>query len=267
MVNVQTIQPSFSELAAYVDCYWQYTFAGDLESDKLFLPEGIFEIIFDLGDPVHVKSKEADTWTQRPSCFVGGLFDHRYQLTLRGRLQLFGVRFKVGAFRHFVPFPLQEVRNQMVALEAIYGREAITLTDEIRGLSTLTERERLVSRFLLAQCTIHRKPPSFAQELVARATFTHQQCRLEAQRLGVTDRHLRRVFNRDIGLSPKRFFQIKRMQAFLKSTHSKAPLTDRAFEFGYFDQPHFINDCKKLVGTPPSLAYDQLHTFQRFFFT
>jgi AraC-like DNA-binding protein len=74
------------------------------------------------------------------------------------------------------------------------------------------------------------------------------------QNLSVTERTLERKFKLHIGITPKRFSDIvrlnisaKRMQQ-LKTGRS---LTAIAYESGYFDQAHFIKEFKKYTGITP----------------
>ncbi|XVU29076.1 helix-turn-helix domain-containing protein [Actinoplanes sp. CA-054009] len=72
-----------------------------------------------------------------------------------------------------------------------------------------------------------------------------------ATRAGVSERHLRTLFARDVGLSPKHFARISRLQRVLTlAGHDTwAAVADQA---GYFDQPHMISDFRALMGVSPT---------------
>ncbi|MFF5083484.1 helix-turn-helix domain-containing protein [Actinoplanes sp. NPDC000266] len=72
-----------------------------------------------------------------------------------------------------------------------------------------------------------------------------------ASRAGVSERHLRTLFARDVGLSPKHFARISRLQRVLSlaGQDTWAAVADRA---GYFDQPHMISDFRSLMGVSPA---------------
>jgi len=265
MIEVQKIRPSTKALDDYIEYYWQYAFNGNLDSDKQFIPEGIFEIIFDLGDAVKYLPKGSKGLIERPHSFVGGLFENRYQLELKGHLELFGVRFKMGKFRHFTNIPLHHFKNAKIQIDDAFGEQAIELSEKIKLHSNIKEREALVSKFLFQKLIANQKQYSFAEDLAIRSLTNHESCVLEAKKLKITDRHLRRVFNQEIGMPPKRFFQLKRMNSFLREKRENIPLTSKAYEFGYYDQSHFVNDLKKIIGTSPSLIKDRINILQQIF--
>jgi methylphosphotriester-DNA--protein-cysteine methyltransferase len=70
----------------------------------------------------------------------------------------------------------------------------------------------------------------------------------------LSQRQLERQFNEIVGLPPKRLARTVRFQAALTSIYAnpRRQLTDIAYEHGYADQSHFINELKALYGKTPS---------------
>jgi len=79
-----------------------------------------------------------------------------------------------------------------------------------------------------------------------------------AHQFGTTPRTLQRLFRQYVGVSPK--WVIKRYRLHEAAVHladgDTLDWTKLAVDLGYFDQAHFINDFKALVGTTPA-AYAQ----------
>jgi AraC-like DNA-binding protein len=74
-----------------------------------------------------------------------------------------------------------------------------------------------------------------------------------ATRLGITDRHLRRLMMDATGISPRQFARIQRFHALLRSA-DRAPRPEwsaLAFGHGYADQPHLIREVQDLAGVTP----------------
>ena len=65
---------------------------------------------------------------------------------------------------------------------------------------------------------------------------------------------IERMFNKRIGLTPKKYIRIMRFQKAHKEISRKglANLVTVALSSGYFDQPHFNREYKKLVGFNPN---------------
>src|SRR5262249_37036135 len=74
-----------------------------------------------------------------------------------------------------------------------------------------------------------------------------------AARLGVSDRHLRRLVIDETGISPRQFARIQRFHALLPSADAaSSPVwAALAFRHGYADQPHLIREVQDLAGVTP----------------
>jgi len=74
--------------------------------------------------------------------------------------------------------------------------------------------------------------------------------------VGLSTRQLRRLFEFYLGDSPKAFSKVVRFQNILKSVHLHDALSEKSFfyDFGYYDQSHFIKDFKTFYGLRPKTA-------------
>jgi AraC-like DNA-binding protein len=72
-----------------------------------------------------------------------------------------------------------------------------------------------------------------------------------ARRSGAHSRTLARLFERWVGLTPKRFARIVRVQTALRELSEAHDLTRVAADLGYFDQAHFNREVRELFGTTP----------------
>jgi transcriptional regulator GlxA family with amidase domain len=74
-----------------------------------------------------------------------------------------------------------------------------------------------------------------------------------ARSLGWSRRRLERVFARDLGIGPKLFARIVRLNAVLAGlgAEERASAVDVALAAGYFDQAHLLRDFRMLAGRTP----------------
>jgi AraC-like DNA-binding protein len=68
---------------------------------------------------------------------------------------------------------------------------------------------------------------------------------------GAHTRTLARLFDHAVGLSPKRFARIVRLQSALRALPAGSSWASVALELGYCDQAHFIREVRELFGTTP----------------
>lgn len=68
---------------------------------------------------------------------------------------------------------------------------------------------------------------------------------------GAHPRTLARLFQRAVGVSPKRFTRIVRLQSALRALPAGESSARVASELGYTDQAHFIREVRELFGSTP----------------
>ena len=77
-----------------------------------------------------------------------------------------------------------------------------------------------------------------------------------ARAAGLSERQLRRRFERAVGYGPSTLARVLRFQRFLRRAHAPesraAPLARLAAEAGYADQAHLARECRRLSGLSPS---------------
>lgn len=97
-----------------------------------------------------------------------------------------------------------------------------------------------------------------------------------AAETGVSQKHLIHLFREQVGLAPKRYARIVRLNALLRqmsaptapasasasarladAARNGAPRTrpdwaDLAVRFGYYDQAHFVREFREFTGTTPT---------------
>jgi len=75
--------------------------------------------------------------------------------------------------------------------------------------------------------------------------------------------YINKVFRQEVMCSLKTFIVAVRIVALVKhkAKHKSISLTRLSYDFGYFDQAHFINDFKKVCGLTPSQYFGDLPEF------
>ena len=83
-----------------------------------------------------------------------------------------------------------------------------------------------------------------------------------ADDLGVSERHLRRVFVETVGLSPKTFARLARFHRALRAARedARAGWATIAAAAGYYDQAHLIGDFRAIAGVTPRALLGELRT-------
>jgi len=78
--------------------------------------------------------------------------------------------------------------------------------------------------------------------------------------LGVSERHLRRVFRDAVGVSPKEFAKLVRFDRAISAAHAdvRASWASIAAATGYYDQAHLIGEFHSICGVTPRALLSEL---------
>jgi AraC-like DNA-binding protein len=165
---------------------------------------------------------------------VVGLYDRVDLPHLPAGTRIRGIRLHPHAVTAAFHVDAASLRNRMLPLADIVGsRRAARLGDPrerdawLRSIAPNSQTER-------------------ALRLLARRSVDDT-----ADALGFSARHLRRVVIGEIGLGPKMYQRVLRLQRFLAAAERDAGLAQAAAEAGYSDQSHLSREVQSLAGLAP----------------
>lgn len=163
------------------------------------------------------------------------------------------VSFKVGGARAILPVPQSEAVDQVVELDQMWGRAGSVLRERVLEVDTLQDKLRMVETALLEQlATPHGHDP--AVDAAAAGLERGLPVAEVAERLGWLPNRLARVFRDRVGLAPKHYARVRRLQRVLTTVTrgATAEWAEIASTHGYYDQAHLINDFRDLAGVTPT---------------
>jgi AraC-like DNA-binding protein len=245
-------------LSRFVELFWYYAGVSLPHKQERLLPQGTVELVIDL--------RSTRQGSQRfPDSVVSGPHSRFFIIDTACQAEVIGVHFKPGGAFPFFKLPADELQNQHVALEDLWGARASELRERVLAAATPQAKVEVMERILVAQAFrgFERHPAvGFAlqefrrPELPAVGVVTEQ--------IGLSSRRFIQVFSQEVGLAPKLFCRVQRFQQVVsKVQNGQDPdWTEIALDCGYFDQAHFIHDFKAFSGLSPS-AYAALMTEHR----
>ena len=204
-------------LRSSVDRFWRLE--SNASAPQRVLPDGCVDVIIDL------KSGRGRV--------VGAMT--KPLITPASAASYLSVRFKPGAASRFLGVPMNELTDQSVELADLGRFDEVERARTVDALSTALLR-RAEERAPRIEHAVRMLTAGHATSVVARE-------------LGWSRQHLRRVFEAHVGLAPKQFACVARMQRTLitlqSSDHS---LAHAAAHLGYADQSHLARELRLLVG-------------------
>lgn len=243
-------------LQKYIQCFWAIS-----RKDKLALPivnrlapDGGIGIIFNLGSPLYRyhQSKPID---YKAGSIVAGTTSHSVNMGLTGEINAFGVRFHPGRAYPFIRTPIHELTDQVVSLDDIEISISETHFGMMAEAVTLEQKVTILQNLLLAHLRDFNHKTPLSLQSIDLIKKSHGLMKIEdlAKQFGMSRRNYERQFKTNVGLTPKRFSGIVRVQAarFQIKTQRDISLTDVGYATGFYDQAHFIREFKSIMNLTP----------------
>ena len=241
------------DLAAYVNCFWTSltveTHASRPRTEHRVLPDGCVDIVIGFRHGTEVTNAIGVGSMTRPLVITGD----------RVRLYI-GVRFSPGSAFAAFGIPAAELTDDDVEYARL-ARDAESDLDALSAESTNDDRLHAVVRLIQRRLAGRPIVPASVRAAVRRVTIAHGNLRVAdlASEIGITRQQLARQFATHVGVTPKTFARVMRAQTALARADAARAAYPRivdwsgiAYELGYYDQPHFIDDFKALTGVTPS---------------
>lgn len=224
-----------------IDRLWCVT-DPDADGEETILPSGRVQIIFSLsGLALSTSEAGATQILQGPSTLPR-------RVSRKSQTLLCGASFKPGGAGALFA-PVDRVTDQVVDLAHFWGDGAVRLRDQLRTLET---HEAKLDRL---EDEIAKRMGDTAET----AAVTHGLERLRAgiavkdvcRELGLSPHLFRKMFLRNVGLTPKLYLRVERFRAALNLLSPNASLSDVAFQAQFSDQPHMTREVEHFAAVTP----------------
>ena len=219
---------------------------------ELLLPTGAMTLTVGLGNGVLRFCDTSDTEVHASRIVLTGPSTEPISVESTGAWAVASIRFRPAGTYPFFPAPASAINEPLVDLDALWGRAATDLRERLLEAPSPEAMLTAADAFLYERLawTPSPDPPIIAAtRLLGRGAGVAET----ADRIGWTDRTLQRHFSQQVGLTPKRFARVRRLQRAIAHT-LEAPQVDwarLATECGYFDHAHLINEFRMLTGLTP----------------
>jgi AraC-like DNA-binding protein len=191
----------------------------------------------------------------QPRAFLAGTLRAPWTLRPGPRPKALGIRFRPGGVARFLQVPMADLVDRETPLVDLWGKAAAELENAVHEAPSLGGALSVAGAWLSQRLAGRRPQVPAAQPAVEAIVAARGQVRIEAvaRELGWSRRRLERAFGHDLGISPKLFARIVRLNAVLASLGGpeRSRATDLALDAGYFDQAHLLRDFRDLAGATP----------------
>lgn len=242
-------------LAPFVECLWvvRDPRPRDRRTPDRILPDGCPEWIVHAADPFARRSD--GRWRNQPRSFIAGTLSQPWWVKAGREVRTLGIRFRPGALAALSGTSMAGRNDREIAPSVFLGAAARRLPAAVRaehrtaGMIRAAETELL----RLAGPRLGGRPVTAPAVRILVRSCGRERIDAVARELGWTRRRLERAFRRELGISPKLYARIVRLNAVLATLHGpeRVRAVEVAIDAGYFDQAHLLHDFRLLAARPP----------------
>ncbi|MEO6904308.1 MAG: AraC family transcriptional regulator [Bacteroidia bacterium] len=201
-------------------------------------------------------------------CSIAGLHTKPLTLQFSGKFKLLGIQLRSTVTYEIFNTPMKHLSNSSVSLQDLIGNEANNLQDLIlENENSIPDTIQTIEKFFIKLLNSKQSThPSVLNALqLIEGSKGKKRISEIAKDIHTTERTLERNFLNHVGVPPKIYLGIYRVSSFLQymSMNKNAP-SKTFYDFGYFDQSHFIREFKKFAGKCPAQYFNDCNKINNF---
>lgn len=221
----------------------------EFEAPEPIVPDGCVEIVFNLGD----RFTNADTGALQPRDLIAGQMTQPVVALPTGDVDLIGVRFHTGRAGAALRVPMWTLQDRLMPASDVVPH-LDRIADDLRN-DPINRMARLATALTASLSSCGDSAMTYVDHALALIATSNGTIAIDAvaRHVGITRRHLERLFRDHVGLGAKHVARITRIHAVLDMIERQPLMSgaEIAAACGYSDQAHLIRECQQLAGRTP----------------
>lgn len=264
MQSFRIIYPS-KELQPFVRYYWILRVTADGIVSQRTLPTGCVSLIF------HRKERlfSSNLSDLQPRSFICGQETVFSDVSSIGETEMIVVVFQPHTSKLFFNHPISLFRNLNISIIEIEDKELIELSNRIEDSMNNETCIKFIESFLLNKIIVNTSYylPRLSEVIKSINSTPNISTKELAHIACLSEKQFSRVFSDNIGLSPKEFSRIIRIQRalYILQNSPRINFAQLAYDCGYTDQSHMIKEFKQFSGYTPKEFLSLYNPFSDYF--
>ena len=257
LLDLKFFLPS-SELLPFIQTYWSIKIKKDISDfiKEKIVTDGGSGIIFNFGKPLFISCNSATSDVNHNVFYTCPRMEPFDFIAVDG-MEVIGVRFLPGgALPFFNENHMSCTSSEIIELFEKNISKIESLYSSMKRVENIDEQIDLLDKFFLEKLsrqTIEKY--SWIQGVIDFMKEHDGNIKVIdlAKHFSLSKRHFDRRFKSEVGLSPKQFLKILRVQKARKILSNKEDnsLCEVSYDCNYFDQAHFTKEFKTFVKETP----------------
>jgi AraC-like DNA-binding protein len=224
---------------------------------ELVLPTGAMHVVIRLDHPLRLFDGPSAAEPRTVGhAIVGGARAAPYVRDISQPVGSVGAQLRPGVAELLLGVPASELAGRHTRLDDLWGRGAEELRERLVLAGDSRRRLDLFEAALIARLPrVRALHPAVAHALAQFATT--DDIAGVVDEVGYSHRQFISVFRRAVGLAPKQYCRVQRLQRAIASLSARRSLAEIAVAAGFSDQAHLTREFRELAGISPG-AYRAL---------
>ncbi|QNN71545.1 helix-turn-helix transcriptional regulator [Thermomonas carbonis] len=241
-----------ADLQRHLQCLWILRDDAPGDAIQVIYPDGRCELLAELGVPLRFHGENGEIRADQALAFAGQqLGPIRLQAT--GAVHCIGVRLTATSSGLIAGAQLPALRDRAPDLRTLDEAFAMQFHAAAKACVDVNSAEPLWTLMRL-RCAAFAADP-LVERAVETLDATDGDLRIAAlaNELGCSLRTLQARFLAAVGMTPKEYARVRRLQALLRTLDSeRSAIADAAARHGFNDQAHATHDLLRWTGTTPA---------------
>lgn len=241
-----------ADLSRHVQCLWMLRDDVPGDAIQVVYPDGRCELLAELGVPLRFHGADGEIRSDQALAFAGQQLGP-IRLQAAGAVHCIGVRLAAASSSLIAGVRLPELRDRapdLHTLDATFAGEFMVAAQACADARTPEPLWRLMR----LRCAGFA-PDVLVERAVESLDAQHGDLRILelAKQLGTGLRTLQTRFLAAVGMTPKEYARVRRLQALLRTLDAeRTAIADAAARHGFSDQAHATHDLFRWTGTTPA---------------
>jgi AraC-like DNA-binding protein len=175
----------------------------------------------------------------------------------QGIFILFSAVFKANGLLAIFNIPQKILINDMLPIEDIIGNDYRLLSEQLQSFKDINEMGACLNKYFERKL-FYRKHKTYTTAIASVSNIILRSKGLASidnlvSNVNMSLRNFERRFITEVGIPAKLYMRITRFHNAVlnKMQHPDKTWTDITYENGYYDQSHFIKDCREFSSRSP----------------
>jgi AraC-like DNA-binding protein len=250
----KTYIPKHPLLNQYIKMFWYISHSKDEDThiNPKMLPDGHYHMVINLGSPHSFINKNGKEIVLKMSHMNANQNEY-ISIKRSGTVEIIGIIFRPYGLVPFLRTSINQVAGFVWNMEDLLGNSFNEIEEKLIYEPDLAKKFIIIEKELLAISvgTQVKKEVQFVVNVLMKKKGLIEIRKLSEYTL-MSERSLERYFKELIGISPKHFARLQRVQYALKQMKEmKQDFLTVALQSGYYDQSHFYKEFFDMMGVTP----------------